>query len=151
MYSNGNGTMNQRDGPEWRLGSIVPFSRKRSLRVVTTGPATASAFLGRMPGWRAFLFAEYAIHVEARSRSLRPSFESRGGKERAAARNSTWPGAACDDNDDDPPKTPRPHLDFYKTVARAAFCEFSTQATRSIQKVEPLAGYFRPVERRAVG
>lgn len=81
--------MNQRDGPEWRLGSIVPFSRKRSLRVVTTGPATASAFLGRMPGWRAFLFAEYAIHVEARSRSLRPSFESRGGKERAAARNST--------------------------------------------------------------
>lgn len=52
------------------------------------------------------------------------------------------PPRARDDDDDDPPKTRRPHLDFYKTVARAAFCEFSTRATRSIQKVEPLAGLF---------
>ena len=85
---------------------------------------TASAFLGRMPGWRAFLFAEYAIHVEAREPP--PTFfPSRAGEKKGRPRViRPDPSAACvtTTTTTTPLKTPRPHLDFYKTVLRSPLC-----------------------------
>lgn len=73
----GNGTMNQRDEPEWRDRSTVSFSRKlvRSGLLRQVPPRIRNRVCIPWPDarWRAFLFAEYAIHVEAR-KSEPPTF-----------------------------------------------------------------------------
>lgn len=69
--------MNQRDEPEWRDRSTVSFSRKlvRSGLLRQVPPRIRNRVCIPWPDarWRAFLFAEYAIHVEAR-KSEPPTF-----------------------------------------------------------------------------